>query len=34
MIRYGFVEKNLQPVNGLFGQLNRLALLYPSISIC
>ena len=34
MIRYGFAEKNLQPVNGLYGYLTRLALLYPSKEIC
>ena len=33
MIRYGFIEKNLQPVDGLNDYLARLALLYPSKGI-
>lgn len=34
MICNGFIEKNWKSVNGLNGQLIRLALLYPSNRIC
>jgi len=34
MIRCSFDAKNGKPVDGLYGQLTRLALLYPSKAIC